>query len=72
MEPPSNLNLHIFVLLNMLKVGHEVNILVIFEKKYNSFVFIDYHNADVDNLNTHNDPKIPDVPTNWTKRQPEM
>ncbi len=48
----------------MLKVGHEVNILVIFEKKYNSFVFIDYHNADVDNLNTHNDPKIPDVPTN--------
>jgi|TARA_B100000768_G_scaffold67253_1_gene64658 hypothetical protein len=64
MEPPSNLNLHIFVLLNMLKVGHEVNILVIFEKKYNSFVFIDYHNADVDNLNTHNDPKIPDVPTN--------
>ena len=33
MEPPSNLNLHIFVLLNMLKVGHEVNILVIFEKK---------------------------------------
>ncbi len=44
-----------------LGMGEEVNL---FEKKYNSFVFIDYHNADVDNLNTHNDPKIPDVPTN--------
>jgi hypothetical protein len=48
----------------MLKVDDEVNILVIFEKKYDSFMFIDYHNVNVSDLNTHNDPETPGVQTN--------